>query len=61
MVVAVVILFPFFVIVIFCASLTTCSFKLSTIHSTGVQFTAPDDTFDGIECSMGGYFNWYIH
>ena len=39
MMVAVVILFPSFVIIIFCASLTPCSLRLSTMSSTGVNFS----------------------
>ena len=45
MMVAVVILFPSFVIIILCASLTPCSLRLSTMSST-------DDTLDGIQCSI---------
>ena len=29
-------------------------------HGSKLQFAAPDDTFDGIQGSMGGYFNWNI-
>ena len=40
MMVAVVILLPSFVIIIFCASLTPCSLRLSTMSSTGVNFSS---------------------
>ena len=29
-------------------------------HGSKLKFAAPDDTLDGIQCSMGGYFNWNI-
>ena len=29
-------------------------------HGSKPQFAAPDDTLDGIQCPMGGYFNWNI-
>ena len=40
MMVAVVILFPSFVIMIFCAPLTPCSLRLSTMSSTGVNLSS---------------------
>ena len=40
MMVEVVILFPSFVIMIYCASLTPCSLRLSTMSSTGVNFNS---------------------
>ena len=29
-------------------------------HGSKLQFAAPDDTLDGIQCPMGGYFKWNI-
>ena len=29
-------------------------------HGSKLQFAAPDDTLDGIQCPTGGYFNWNI-